>query len=232
MTAPDKTAALAHSQAASLIWYLTGTLSDSERRAMQQHLDSCPECRAELHSLIALHGDMRGAYDTEPEPSPGAKLALIERTKSTSAEEVARIGALPQRESVSLRGGFLARLDVWLRLPRVPRWVPAAALVLIVVQAGVLLRALPDRAHSGGDVTTRGVGPAETRLRLVFNPQASAQQIRELLGSLGARIVDGPTADGTYVIELHRGDPKTLGEKLNAARARGDILQSLDLAPP
>jgi anti-sigma factor RsiW len=232
MTAPDKTAPSSHEQAASLIWYVTGALPESERREIQQHLDSCPECRAELESLIALRGKMRNAYAAEPAPSPRAKLTLLERIKSASADDVARFGALPRKASQSPRGGFLGRLEVWSRVPLVPRWAPAAALVLIVVQAGVLLRVIPDRAHPGGDVTTRTVAPAVTRLRAVFDSQASELQIRELLGALGARIVDGPTADGAYVIELKPGDPKLLGEKLNAARARSAVLQSLDLAPP
>jgi len=131
-----------------------------------------------------------------------------------------------------LRGGLLHGLAAWLRAPRAPRWAPVAALVLVMVQAGVLVRVLPGRGPAGGEVRTRAVAPAAARLRAVFAPQASASQIRELLGSLGARIVDGPSSDGAYVIELKPGDPKTLAETLNAARARSGILQSLDLAAP
>jgi hypothetical protein len=103
--------------------------------------------------------------------------------------------------------------------------------VLIVVQAGVLVKVIPERGNTGGEVTRRGLAPAPTRLRAVFNSQATEAQIRELLGSLGARIVDGPASGDVYVIELASSDPKSLGEQLNAARARGDILRSLDVAP-
>jgi hypothetical protein len=104
--------------------------------------------------------------------------------------------------------------------------------MLIVIQAAVLVRVIPERANTDGKVASRGLAPAPTRLRAVFNSQATEAQIRELLGSLGARIVDGPQSGDVYVIELASSDPKSLGEKLNAARARSDILRSLDVGPP
>jgi anti-sigma factor RsiW len=238
MTAPDETPSSGHSQAASLIWYVTGALSVSERRDIERHLESCAECRSELQSLIALHGDMRNAYDAEAGPSARARLTVLERIKSASATDVGRTGALPRGrtpplpESLPRNAGLFGRLVEWLRAPLVPRWAPVAALMLIVIQAAVLVRVIPERVNTGGEVTTRGLAPAPTRLRAVFNSQATESQIRELLSSLGARIVDGPASGGAYVIELAPGDPKYLGEKIHAARARSDILQSIDVAPP
>jgi hypothetical protein len=72
----------------------------------------------------------------------------------------------------------------------------------------------------------------QTRLRLVFNPQATELQIRTLLQALGARVVDGPLPGGAYIVEVAPADPKAFGDKLRAARANGDVLQSLDFAAP
>jgi hypothetical protein len=69
------------------------------------------------------------------------------------------------------------------------------------------------------------------RLQVVFNPTATEADIRGLLKSLGARIIDGPTPTGAYRLELTGGDPQSVAEKLRAARLRRDILQSLDVAP-
>jgi anti-sigma factor RsiW len=231
MNAPDQNLPMAHEQASSLIWYVTGTLSDSERRDVERHLESCAECRAELESLRELRGDVRAAYDAEPAPSPRLKLALLERIKSAPTKSIPQTGRSSPRELARDRGAAPRRLSGWTRPLRVPRWVSATALVLIVVQAGFLIRPNLVRPPTGGEVTTRGLAPSTTRLRAVFDPQASALQIRELLSSLGARIVDGPSSDGAYVIELLPGDPKSLGAKLKAARA-SSVLQSIDLAQP
>jgi hypothetical protein len=128
--------------------------------------------------------------------------------------------------------GLLANLAAWLRAPLVPRWAPAAALLLIVIQGAALVHLLPGRTNSTATVATRSVATTAIRLRVAFNPLATAAQIRELLGVLGARIVDGPTPAGDYLIELATADPRQLAEKLNAARARHDVLLTLELAPP
>jgi hypothetical protein len=44
--------------------------------------------------------------------------------------------------------------------------------------------------------------------------------------------VDGPGPGGEYLIELAATDPAILGQKITAARAHPEVLQSLELAPP
>jgi anti-sigma factor RsiW len=229
MNAPDQNLPTPHEEASALAWYLAGALSDSERQAVERHLESCAECRAELESIRALRQDLRGAYDAEPGPSSRVKHAVLEGIKAPAGESIAQIEAFRRREFTPPRDAAAKR--GWSRTFRVPQWASVAAMLVIVVQAGLLIRSNVVSLPSDGEVTTRGLAPSATRLRAVFVPQASALQIRELLGSLGARIVDGPTDEGAYVIELPSGDPKSLGTKLKAARA-SNVLQSLDLAPP
>ncbi|HEY6597751.1 MAG TPA: hypothetical protein VIZ30_00455 [Pseudomonadales bacterium] len=112
-----------------------------------------------------------------------------------------------------------------------PLWAQLAAVVLILVQAGLLIRPLTTPAVPPDHVIARGLPSAPTRLQVVFNPTATEADIRGLLRSLSARIVDGPTPTGAYRLELTGGDPKSVADKLRAARARRDILQSLDVVP-
>jgi hypothetical protein len=130
------------------------------------------------------------------------------------------------------REGLLAQLSAWLRAPLVPRWAPAAAMLLIITQGAALIYMLPGQKNAAAAMTTRALATNATRLRVTFNPLATAAQIRVVLDVLGARIVDGPMPAGGYVIELATADPRQLGEKLNAARARHDVLLTLELAPP
>lgn len=226
MSTHDKSLAPTHIEATSLAWYVTGQLSESERREFTRHLQSCVECQAELRSMTELKAELRDAFDAQPGPSPRARTAVLAQRDAATPSPVAR--PVPHTE----HGSLLERLSAWLRAPLVPRWAPVAALVLIVIQAGLLLRTTPNPRSPASEVTTRGLATPATRLIIVFNPLASETQIRELLTALDARIVDGPTAAGRYTIELTAADPKNVSEKLRAARARPDILQSLDIAPP
>jgi anti-sigma factor RsiW len=202
-----------------------GTRPVSEHRAIEMHLASCAQCRADLDSITQLRTGVHAALAAEPGPSPAARLQVMARIRST-------VPGKPRSRKTSSNTGFMAQLTDWLRAPVVPRWAPAAALVLVVVQGGLLLRNHPQDVPLSPAVTTRGLSAQPTRLSLVFKPQAQEAQIRELLVSLGARIVDGPGPAGTYVVELPAADPAVLGQKISAARARSDILQSLELAPP
>jgi anti-sigma factor RsiW len=226
MTEPGNPQAPAHAEMTALPWYLKDKLPEAERRNIARHLETCAECRAELTSLSTLAGGLRKAYDSEPDPSPDVKHSVMARIAAESAGLSRRPLLAPRTAS------FFDQLRDWLGAPLVPRWAPAALLVLVAVQTGVLLQ-----MHSGKDIApptigTRGLAAAPTRLKVVFNPLAAESQIREVLGLLGAHIVDGPSASGAYVIELRAGDPKEIGEKLREARGRPDVLQSLDAAPP
>jgi hypothetical protein len=171
----------------------------------------------ELASTIELRRALRTAFDAEPGPAPRARAAVLRRIHAQKSDQ---------------RVSWLAPVAAWLRAPLVPRWAPAAALLLIVIQGAALIHMLPGRTNPAATVTTRALVTTATRLRVVFNPLASAAQMRELLDALGARIVDGPASTGAYVVELAAADPKQLSEKLNAARARHDVLLTLELAPP
>lgn len=225
MTEPGKPAP-AHAEMTALTWYLKDKLPEAERRNIATHLETCAECRAELASLTALAGGLRKAYDSELSPSPDVKRAVMASVTADSA------GRFRQKAAVPRTANLFDQLRVWLGAPLVPRWAPAALLVLVAVQAGVLVQMLPGNAVPPPAIATRGLPAAPTRLRVVFNPLAAESQIREVLGQLGAHIVDGPAESGAYVIELRAADPKELGEKLRAARGRPEVLQSLDVAPP
>ncbi len=214
-----------HAEAAALPWYAAGVLTESEHRAIETHLASCAQCRAELDSVTELRTEVHAALAAEPSPSPAARSQVMARIRSATPNKL-------QSQKTPANRGFVAQLADWLRAPVVPRWAPAAALVLVVIQGGLLLRNNPQDVQPTPAVTTRGLSAQPTRLRLVFKPQAQEAQIRELLVSLGARIVDGPGPAGEYLVELPAADLAALGQKISAARTRSDILQSLELAPP
>ena len=214
-----------HAESAALAWYAAGLLTESERGTVEAHLSGCAQCRAELASVTQLRADVRTALAAEPGPSPAARLQVMARIRSIVPDKL-------QLRQAPVSTGFRVQLSDWLRAPVVPRWAPAAALVLVVIQGGLLLRSSPSVVQPNPVVTTRGLATQPMRLSIVFKPLTSAAQIRELLSSLGARMVDGPRANGAYLVELSAADPALLGAKISAARERTDVLQSLELAAP
>ena len=199
----------------------TGALSPEERRIAEAHVAECAECRAELESIRRLQAGLRRAYDAQPGPSLRAR-----------NEVHARIGAgeargTPSARVVSIDERRRERTARW----SLPRWAQVAAIALIVVQGGLLLRPFTQPAAPSDRVGTRAVAQPSPRLRVVFAPSATDAEIRALLASLDARIVDGPSPAGEYRIELRDAAPNDVAAKLRAARERRDVLQSVDLAP-
>jgi hypothetical protein len=210
------TADTSHVEPATLTAYAANGLREGERAAVVRHLERCATCRAEAEAAVRLRTDVARAFATEPGPSARARREVLARITAshTSRDAFARAAA---------------RLKRWLRAPSVPGWAMTMVLLLAIVQAGVLLA--PERSRPSVDVTPRSVAPRATRLRIGFQPSATEVQIRELLGSLDARVVDGPHPDGTYLVELGSTDSKSAADALSAARARGDVLRSIAVVP-
>ena len=200
--------------------YVTGVLSDDRRREVEAHLASCAECRAELESIRRLHAGLRAAFDAQTAPSA--------RVKREVFTQVGGSGSTARFDSGEPRIAPPARR---FRVRSLPPWAQLAAVVLILVQAGLLIRPLTTPAAPPDQVVARGLTSAPMRLQVVFNPTATEADIRGLLGALGARIVDGPTPTGEYRLELTGGDPKRVADELRVARARHDVVQSIDVAP-
>jgi hypothetical protein len=231
--------------------YVAGVLSPDEQRAVEEHIYECDECRAELDATRRLHVQVRSAFDAEPGPSDRVRREVFAQIAATPRSSASTVPAEPPRtaprdsssrtvprdpqpRTAAPSGGEpsnVVRPRFWSRAPSLPRWAQLAAMVLIVVQAALLIRPLTAPAVPPEQVTPRGLTQAPTQLRVVFNPNATDAQIRELLGALGARIVDGPSATGAYRVELQATDPTAVATALAAARARQDVLQSVDAAP-
>jgi Arc/MetJ family transcription regulator len=164
-----------------------------------------------------LRAAVHRALDTEPGPS--------ERVES---DVFARIAASQRRPDHRDRpaGGRWERIAEWLRAPLIPRWAQVAAIALIVVESGLLLRGL---APNQVDITARAVAPVATRLRVTFESTTTEAQIRSLLVELQGRITDGPNSKGEYVVEVSNPDPKAVAAALGASRS---MLRSIERESP
>jgi len=210
-----------------LPWYLNGKLAEAERIEVERHLSNCPECRRELESLSAVRTQTREMLAAVPGPSDRVRQAVMDQIRRSPA---AAPGPLER-----LAGAFAILFR--------PQWAPALAVLLIVGQFGALAwlaqgpgtHAVTPETRPGG-LQPRGV-PGSTagqplRLRILFGPAATVRDVAGAIHDLGGRVVDGPTPEGAFIIELQTASPQETSSRLRALRERPGLVESIENATP
>lgn len=191
-----------------LPWYVNGTLPQRERERVEAHLEACRQCREEERSCRRTAEVVQGAGEVAPTPHPVQLQRVLARIEETErAEQAPRmsqigrwrlafpfrswIGATPRPLRVALVAQaaiiiLLAGVIVWQKLRSGPEGVPAPA----------VYRTLSDAPAARGPVL---------RLRVMFSPQATEPQIRELLLDMRGEITGGPSTIGVYTVEVPAG---------------------------
>lgn len=185
-----------------LPWYVNGTLEDAERRQVEAYLERSSHARDEVELLRALRQQVK---DEAIESSPG-ELGL-QRLKRQMKQEAAQ----PQDR---MAGRTITVASFW-------RPLAVAACLVVMVQAGIMVGLGGFGTTDGGVTTATGGSPAV--LQVTFAPEATEQQIRDLLQQAGASIADGPTALGVYNLRLVDAEG-SVDEALATLRASGDIV--------
>jgi len=198
-----------HEQVQQLLpWYVNGTLETDEVAAVEAHLAECAECRADLAAEQALSREVAAL----PIDVEHAWSALSERI---DAEGPPRRLAAPVpflRRKVAIGwalGGPLA----------------AAAAVAFAVAVG------PGAPSPAGE-TYRALGSAPTvapgNALVMFRPDARDSDLRAALTKAGARVVDGPTATGAYVVRIA---PDSRGRAIDGLRATPQVVLAEPIDP-
>lgn len=185
-----------------LPWYVNGTLAGDERRQVEAYLERSSHARDEVELLRALRQQVK---DEAVESSPG-ELGL-QRLKRQMKQEAAQ----PQDR---MAGRTITVASFW-------RPLAVAACLVVMVQAGIMVGLGGFGTTDGGVTTATGGSPAV--LQVTFAPEATEQQIRDVLQQAGASIADGPTALGVYNLRLV-GAEASVDEALATLRASGDVV--------
>lgn len=210
-----------HPEVGLLPWYANGTLGTEEQQAVARHLESCADCRHELDELKQMKRELTAACASQPEPSPRIAQSVLAKV----AQEASA------RHKVSTEtGSWLDGVDDWFRSLFMPQWIPTLTAVLFAAQVGLLLWVTMPTQQ--GQITTRSIGSPTATFKVSFREQATEGQIHALLDSIRGRLIDGPTADGSYVIDVLAADRAEAGKKLEALRRRTDVIQRADAITP
>lgn len=169
-----------------LPWYVNGTLKLGETERVETHLAECDECREEL------------AF--ERKLARGVAMLPLNADDGWRAMEHRMAEAPPVRMS---GGPFrLFRRSVPMG------WAVAGSLAASVAVAIVVSGMRPDVAPEKIYHTLGSPGAVvDGQVVVLFKPDTTEQQMRVILSAQGARLVDGPTAAGAYVLHFDSDDP-------------------------
>ena len=164
-----------------LPWLLAGTLDSAERALAESHVQACEHCRADLdwqRKLRSAAHPPDGGFDADR-----AFAKLLPRL----GPQAPRLGVLERWRTAA------AANSPWLR------WTALAQLAAI----GVLSILLARSGDDSGDYRAMGAAPqAQGGVVVVFKPDTTEREVRRILQASGARVADGPTVTGAYVLAL------------------------------
>ena len=220
MSAPHE-APTAHPAAALLPWYLTGTLKESERRTVDEHLATCAACRAELETLVKLRAPLQAAWTEEPTPTLHVKQSVMAQVQAGRPSP----HLLPP---AAAHGGAGNAVEQWFRNLFAPRWIPALASILLIGQLALLLWMSAPQMTPPHTVTTRGIPAASVRATLVFQESAPEGRIRGVIQDLKGRLVDGPTSEGAYTVEVPIAESAGLDTRIARLRQQPDLIRRVE----
>jgi anti-sigma factor RsiW len=185
-----------------LPWFVNGTLEGDEADGVELHLKECPACRVELECLRVL----QSSY-AEAELAPEAEAALSRLRPRLEPEPPVPATPRPRQSVLSLPAPF------WIRFALAAQFGVIVALGWEVLQ--------PDRTGPEYHVLASSTAPAHApgSLVVVFDSGAAQRDVARVLNLVGARVVDGPTASGGYVLGVPDGTVSTALARLRADHA-------------
>jgi hypothetical protein len=230
-----------------LAWYVSGRLSEAERR----EIEAAPDLRREVAEFQLLRSVVAEVAPEEPRFPPNLvqdawrQIQAFEREKAAAAE--ARLGA-------RLGRFFDAHIaSLWRGATGVGRLALATQLGLVFLlgmswttwlggpgerqlpprgdgystQSGPPEPVPPPRPEPGGGGIVGGVPGrdlVQLRVKVMFAPEASQQAVGALLRRLDAQIVDGPSSLGLYTVAVE--GPADEAARASALRALASALEA------
>jgi hypothetical protein len=192
-----------HEEVQALIaWYVTGALDGGDRARFEEHLAACARCRAELAAERRLAAEVADL----PLGVEQGWADLVSRIEQRTAP--VRRRAPPPRLGWALAAAGVGLAVVIAGLAQ-PLWLPAP-----------LYRGLGARGTGGpGNIVA------------MFKPDARAAQLNTALASADARIVDGPTPAGAYLLRTPAANRATALARLRA-RPEIELAEPVDAPSP
>jgi hypothetical protein len=192
----------------SIPWVINESASESERAHLEEHLNTCADCRNEYAFHLKLQAGIQDEITAPPdvEASFARLLARIEAESDSSA----MTPLVAHTEAMTAVAGQ-AR---WMRFLVAAVVVQAIGLAVLGYAA---LRASSAPTETYEVLSNPSSSPAAAMIRLVPSPEMKVEELQRLLDASGLRIVDSRGgADVLYTLAPKSADPK-LGFDARAA---------------
>ncbi|MBK8742860.1 MAG: hypothetical protein IPM02_26830 [Betaproteobacteria bacterium] len=204
-----------------LAWYVNGTLAGTDRDQVEAAL----KMEAGASSLLAWEKAIQGAVKNNPAFEVAADRGLHQTMQRIQGDTrpAATLVATPRRAA---KGGWFSGLSEKIH------WSPAMALAcgVVAVQFAVIAQMWTAK---GEDVEYAGVRTIETLststdafIRITFKPQSREGDLSELLRTIRAEIVAGPSQLGDYYLLLAKNGSEDV---LNALQ-KNALVESAEFA--
>jgi|GEM_PF-999765 len=170
-----------------LPWFVTASLHDDEHDLVEDHVRTCSQCQAD----VEWERKFRHSVST-------SRITLV----SSFGVEQALSRLRPQLEDrgwhAVIKRYFRIAKNGWQQSSRSMRIVVGAQFVLITLLAYRALSPQPDSAY----LALTQAHLAGANVIVAFKPTVSEIQMRRILASNSARLVNGPTMSGAYLLAV------------------------------
>ncbi len=217
-----------------LPWYLNGTLQSEEKEVVTKHLSDCSLCHMEIEELKLLRGSILEANEAHDAmlsvPVERMEMNILDRIDSFEESNEQKTQRVPVADSEPIWSkvqGFLGAITM-------PSLSPVGMAALFVIQfaiilglAGTLFFNEPEyEVLSTGNQVAEDLGPS---IMISFQNSATEKEIRELLTSVGGKIIDGPKAGGLYIVELPAGfnSESTMDEEIAKLKLNKSVVKNV-----
>jgi anti-sigma factor RsiW len=189
-----------------LPWYLNGSIAETERQKVDEHVRACATCRLQLARERDIYRAMSAESSLEYIPASFSRLQA--RLDALSADKPASPGPAV-RLSATHRGIPRRRgLMPW------PRLAAASLAILVLGSLGLAsadrwmqMRSLPSEYRT---VTSPAPRAPEEVIRAVFSPAITLVELQAILDEAQLRIISGPTEAGVYSLAANSNRPVTV----------------------
>lgn len=244
----EKKQTLTHEEACELLsWYVNESLAETEAAKVKTHLSVCNECQQEIETINELKNIVWLSNENLPSPSTQVFESIMNRIveyEATRADNIRSENFLSKLQSF-----FSETLSTWNTFSKLAFATQFVILFLLIgafllsFQRSRQLEFLATQEKTRADqnekqleemknkyivlVGSNGVDLANTvRINIAFQEKATEREIRELLSSINATIINGPS-EQFYVITLPVKDAdrqKVLNEGLEKLKANSKVI--------
>jgi hypothetical protein len=179
-------------------WYVNGTLSDTERTMVTQHLALCQICQGEVVRCQSIVATVHSTAEVEWTPSQENLERLMGRLEYGTASTIL------ERWWSRVRDWLQRNLEAVQIAPSLLRWGLAVQTSMIILLAGTIVWHMTMTPQIYQTLSEGGAAlePGRTQISVVFVEDITEGELRSLLSTVQGTLVAGPSPLAVYIVSV------------------------------